>query len=713
MTISRDRIGATGATCWHEVPSKDDSGDIGAEPFAARPPTPGSDTGGRVFVGRNRQLAELAGALKAGASGSGSLFLVSGEAGIGKTWLAEEVARIAGGESLQVRWGRCRERREGTNAPPYWPWIQAWRAPTGSAGTPNPPACDHRACRLLQSAAAACSTGAAGAAGYHQFWLMDSTVELFRQSAGVQPILLVLDDLQWADEASLRLLEFLAPELAGIPLVVVGIFREPEVLADPALRSTLGRLSRLGRCLPLGGLRSREVEEVVVRRFALCLAPEAIDHLCTLTGGNPWFIDQMVRLRLPDDGTGLGAWDIPGHPAVPEAVRSAVRRRLEPLPPDSRWLLERAAAIGNELPLVALEEVTGLSEHDLLELLDQPAIRQIVLPDDLSRGVVRFCPPVVAEALYDDLDLVQRIELRRRVGEVVDSLALGGQAGEPAPAGRLPAGAGGPESFDGPGIVASIHGERAGASMTWPATPTPADVPAATSFRNQAPEQPGAAPRPEPGAPRAEPSVRQGPPATVSIFRQEGEYWTIAYAGTTVRLKDAKGFRYLAQLLARPLLEMHVADLPLIVGHMTRDQPERGAGADLVGAGLTVRRLGDAGQLLDARAKEAYRRRLECLQEGLREAQEFNDDERRALIEQEMDALAHELAASVGLSGRDRKAASAAERARVNVTRTIRAAIDKIAQGNPSLGLHLTVSIKTGTFCSYTPDPAAHPTWHL
>src|SRR5205823_8862628 len=141
------------------------------------------------------------------------------------------------------------------------------------------------------AAVASSSPGTSGAAGHDQFWLMDSTVELLRQSAEAQPILLVLDDLQWADNASLRLLEFLAPELACIPLVVVGIFREPEVLADPMLRSTFGRLSRLGRSLALGGFRPREVEEVVVRRFALRLAPEVADDLCALTGGNPWFVD--------------------------------------------------------------------------------------------------------------------------------------------------------------------------------------------------------------------------------------------------------------------------------------------------------------------------------------------------------------------------------------------------------------------------------------
>src|SRR5262249_59698661 len=111
------------------------------------------------------------------------------------------------------------------------------------------------------------------------------------------------------------------------------------------------------------------------------------------------------------------------------------------------------------------------------------------------------------------------------------------------------------------------------------------------------------------------------------------------------------------------------------------------------------------GELLDPAARAAYKRRLEDLRETLEEAQGFNDLERAARAEHEIEFLTDELARAVGLGGRSRKAAAAAERARVNVSRTIGAVVKKIAAGSPALGQHLTAAIRTGYFCSYAPDP--------
>lgn len=204
-------------------------------------------------------------------------------------------------------------------------------------------------------------------------------------------------------------------------------------------------------------------------------------------------------------------------------------------------------------------------------------------------------------------------------------------------------------------------------------------------------------------------------PAEVRLFRKEGDFWTIAYEGSVFRLKDSKGLGYLAQLLARPRREVHVLDL--FTGG--ESQPEsRGATsyrdmtqAQLAEIGLGGRDSVDAGAMLDPQAKAAYKRRLQDLQEDLEEADAFNDPERSARAQAEIDALVQALAASVGLGGRDRKAASGAERARLNVTRAIKAAVEKIGQNNVSLGQHLTVSLNTGMFCSYTPDPGLPATW--
>ena len=121
--------------------------------------------------------------------------------------------------------------------------------------------------------------------------------------------------------------------------------------------------------------------------------------------------------------------------------------------------------------------------------------------------------------------------------------------------------------------------------------------------------------------------------------------------------------------------------------------------------------LGDAGELLDATARAAYKLRLDELRSELEEAEAFNDPARAAKARAELEFLTRELARAVGLGGRDRRAASHAERARLNATRAIRAAMANLARANPALGQHLSVTIRTGRYCSYTPDPRVPITW--
>jgi hypothetical protein len=206
--------------------------------------------------------------------------------------------------------------------------------------------------------------------------------------------------------------------------------------------------------------------------------------------------------------------------------------------------------------------------------------------------------------------------------------------------------------------------------------------------------------------------LRRHPPGG-NRFRREGEYWTVCYDGSVARVKDAKGLRYLARLLGHPGREFHVIDLEAASSQPERPAPPAACGR--AGAGeLRVRPdLGDAGELLDAQAKAAYKARLDELAAELEEAERFHDPGRAAAARAERDFLVAELARAVGLGGRDRRAASHAERARLNVTRAIRAAVANLARANPPLGRHLAATIRTGRYCSYTPDPRAPISWEL
>ncbi|MCE7003603.1 hypothetical protein LWC34_12310 [Kibdelosporangium philippinense] len=170
-------------------------------------------------------------------------------------------------------------------------------------------------------------------------------------------------------------------------------------------------------------------------------------------------------------------------------------------------------------------------------------------------------------------------------------------------------------------------------------------------------------------------------------FRREGEYWSLTHAADVVRLKHSKGVRYLAELLSRPGVEVHTMQLTAAV------------------------RQSSLGPVLDGQAKAAYRARIEDLREVIAEAESFHDIVRAGAARSELDALARQLAYAVGLGGRDRQTGSAAEKARINVTRALRTTIARIGQTLPVLGHHLDTSVRTGAFVSYQPGPAPAFTW--
>ena len=214
-----------------------------------------------------------------------------------------------------------------------------------------------------------------------------------------------------------------------------------------------------------------------------------------------------------------------------------------------------------------------------------------------------------------------------------------------------------------------------------------------------------AAPTVSPAVDVAPHDAIEQPAASVNVFRREGDYWTVIFDGHTDRLRDLKGMHYLARLLADPGREFHVLDL-------VAAETDSGAQLDNRQTGRLPRSaLGDAGEMLDTRAKNAYRRRLAEIDDDIEQAHAIGDGERATQADTERDFLLRELSRAVGLSGRDRRAASASERARAGVTRAVRQAITRIAEHHPQLGEHLSRTIRTGTYCAYMPDPRAPAGW--
>jgi hypothetical protein len=179
------------------------------------------------------------------------------------------------------------------------------------------------------------------------------------------------------------------------------------------------------------------------------------------------------------------------------------------------------------------------------------------------------------------------------------------------------------------------------------------------------------------------------------------------FEGQTVHLRDQKGLHYMACLLAEPGREFHVLDL--VIG----DRVEAGKATHAAEPDLTLPSAWDAGPLLDAEAKESYRRRLVEIEEDIEEARAMGNWERAEQAEGERDFLVRELARAFGLSGRNRRASSASERARVSVTRAVRQAMARIREHNLPLGEHLDRAVRTGTYCAYLPDPRIPVNWKV
>ena len=367
------------------------------------------------FVGREVELAALAADLEGAAAGRGGVVLVAGEPGIGKTRLAEELAAQATTRGVLVLWGRC---WEGEGAPAFWPWVQVVRTDVQDD--------DPAVLRRVMGAGAADIAQVVPAVRDRlpelpapppvepeaaRFRLFDSLASFLRAAAARRPLLLVLDDLHWADAPSLALLRFLGQELEGVGLLVVGIYRHTEVGRDHPLLGTLADLSRgqHHRRLLLGGLDQQQVASFVglVAGVEHSLGLAAAVH--QQTDGNPFFVTEVVRL-LASQGR-LGHAEA-GSPVLavglPEGVRAVVAQRLGRLSDGCRQILEVAAVLGRDFELRALQPASGLEGDRALVLLEEAEAARVVVAVPGGLGRWRFAHALVREVLYESLPAARR-----------------------------------------------------------------------------------------------------------------------------------------------------------------------------------------------------------------------------------------------------------------------------------------------------------------
>jgi tetratricopeptide (TPR) repeat protein len=214
---------------------------------------------------------------------------------------------------------------------------------------------------------------------------------------------------------------------------------------------------------------------------------------------------------------------------------------------------------------------------------------------------------------------------------------------------------------------------------------------------------------------RLEPGSREASRVPGIAFACSGEFWTLGREGVRFSLRDTKGLTYIQRLLQHPGEEFHALDLingPGIASSAAVDSDETVAQLR-ERPDVTVRGIGDAGEMLDEQAKLQYKRRLHELAEELKDLRERGAHARAEVVESEIEFIQHEVARAVGLGGRNRRAGSAAERARLNVTRAIKSVIEKVAERDAALGKLLDRSIRTGSFCSYIADSLNPTNWRF
>ena len=385
-------------------------------------------------------MGDLKAALEDALSGRGRLVTLVGEPGIGKTRTAVELATYAGLRGAQVLWGRCYEEQ---GVPPYWPWVQAIRSyvrerepeqlrsemGAGAADIAEIVSDVRERLPGLQASPALDSPEAA------RFRLFDSITTFLKAAGRKRPVVLVLDDLHWADTPSLLLLQFLTRELTGARLLVVGTYRDVELSRQHPLAETLAELTRerpFQRIL-LRGLTQEDVRRFIEITSGIRPPGGLVSAVHTQTEGNPLFVTEVVRLLVQEGeltrerARERDSWEV----RIPEGVREVIGRRLNRLSQRCNETLTIASIIGREFEMRQLSGLVddpsvgpghAMSEDRLLDVLEEALSARAIeeLPDTVGR--YQFTHALIQETLVEELSLSRRVRLHARIAETLEEM---------------------------------------------------------------------------------------------------------------------------------------------------------------------------------------------------------------------------------------------------------------------------------------------------
>jgi len=692
---------------------------------------------GLAFVGRDAELADLGRCLEEVERGRTSLVLLVGEAGIGKTRLAEEIAGVAQDRGLAVAWGRS---WEAGGAPAYWPWTEALRGLLRARPGRARPGLELGAVLPEYAEGAPLAQTDACEA---RFRLFAGVGDLLRQLAEAGPMALVLDDLHVADRPSLLLLQFLARALRDLPLLLLGTARERDVAMNAEDATVLSALAREALWLPLPRLSRAQVDLLVSRELER-EDPEVAREIWRSSEGNALFVTEMLRL-VRSGRLELGSWSPTG------GVRSTLERRLSALSPAAIEALEAASVLGRDFDAGLLAAVLDRDADALHPLLLEAEAADALLRRDGERW--SFSHLLVREAIYGRLSPARKGRLHGRAADVLERAVDSGEILAPVAHHRVEARqeiraaqatiAASDEAMNRLAFEEAVHwlergcdalrpnaeiwcaelyirlararvlaGDRTGgreaceqvaaiarrredpallarAALACGDVPGPIEADVVRLLEEAAAKLPDGPlltrARTRLDEVRGLGEVSPTPLGQTSLLlRREGEVWAVCWEGREIRMKDSRGLQILDQLLREPGRAWHVLEL--------------------VSAEPDAIDRGDAGAVLDASAIQTYKARVRELRADLDEAEEHGDLGRAARLRHELDWLVSELSRGLGLGGRQRVSGSNAEKARVNVQRRLKDAIERIGAGLPEAGRHLSRSVRTGSSCVYDPE---------